>query len=47
MSQLNQAFFFARVSEEQNSFDSYETIATHPRQCFVRLVPWDSMEAMA
>lgn len=40
MCQLNQAFFFAPVPEDQNSFEKYETITTHPRACFVNPQPW-------
>lgn len=40
--QLNQAFFFTPVTEEQNSFEKYETITTHPRQSFVRPVLWEN-----
>jgi hypothetical protein len=45
MCQLNQAFYFAPVPEELNSPASYETITSHPRQCFVKPVSWDSPEA--
>ncbi|ORY21756.1 cytochrome P450 [Naematelia encephala] len=42
ISQLNQTFFFAPVSDALNSFDMYQTVTTHPRQCFIRPVSWDS-----
>ena len=47
MAQLNQTFFFAPLPEELNSSVRIETIATHPEQCFVRPVSWDSPEAKA
>ena len=45
--QLSLAFFFAPVDEKQSSFEAVETIATHPRQAFVRPVFWESEEAKA
>ena len=45
MAQLNQTFFFASVPEELNGWTRYETVATHPKQCYIRPVSWDSPEA--
>lgn len=45
ITQLNLAFFFASVPENQNSFGNHETVANHPDQCFIRPVDWSSPEA--
>lgn len=45
MTHLILAFFFAPVSEKQNSFAHYETVTNHPKQCIIRPVSWDSDEA--
>ncbi|KAK1921790.1 cytochrome P450 [Papiliotrema laurentii] len=37
---LNQHFFFEALVPEQNSFEKFETITSHPRQSFARPVPW-------
>jgi hypothetical protein len=44
---LNQAFFFAPVTAEQNGFGRMETVTNHPTQSFVRPLSWDSVEAKA
>jgi hypothetical protein len=41
MSQLNRAFFFAPVAENQNSFSKYETVTSHPKQSFIRPIAWN------
>ena len=41
MTHLNLSFFFAPIPETQNGFDKFETVATHPTQCYVRPVSWD------
>ena len=45
VAQLNQAFFFAPVDENQASMDSYETITQHPKLCFIRPVSWEDPRA--
>jgi hypothetical protein len=47
MSQLNLAFFYGAVPEKQNSMGTFETVASHPKQSFIRPVSWDSAEAAA
>jgi len=47
MVQLNLTFFFAPISEAQSSFESYETITRRPKRSLIRLVSWDSPEALA
>ena len=47
MAHLTLAFFFAPVPETQNGFDKYETVATHPTQCFIRPVSWEDPLAQA
>ncbi|KAF8194043.1 cytochrome P450 [Mycena galopus ATCC 62051] len=42
MIQVN--FFFDAVPEELNTWKSNETVTNHPAQCYVRPIPWESME---
>ncbi|CAD6567741.1 MAG: hypothetical protein TREMPRED_003967 [Tremellales sp. Tagirdzhanova-0007] len=43
--QLNRVFFFASVSEAQNSFKSVESIVRRPTEAVIRPVAWDSEPA--
>jgi len=40
-------FFFAPVSEAQNSLESFDSITRHPKMTLIKPVSWDSAEAKA
>nr|XP_019046906.1 hypothetical protein I302_03510 [Kwoniella bestiolae CBS 10118]OCF25836.1 hypothetical protein I302_03510 [Kwoniella bestiolae CBS 10118] len=42
---LSLSFFFARIPADQNSFDRFDKVISHPKDCFVRPVQWTSEEA--
>ncbi len=47
IAQLNMTFFFAPVSEAQNSLESFDSITRHPKMTLIKPVSWDSAEAKA
>jgi hypothetical protein len=47
MVQLNLAFFFGRVPDALNSMAVFETVASHPRQSYIRPMSWEAAEAQA
>ncbi|WVQ98298.1 hypothetical protein IAU59_005421 [Kwoniella sp. CBS 9459] len=47
IAKLNLAFFFAPIPECQNSFERFDKVISHPRDCYIRPVPWESTSAVA
>ncbi|KAK8847633.1 hypothetical protein IAR55_005492 [Kwoniella newhampshirensis] len=45
IAQLNIAFFFAPISDEQNGFQRVETVTSHPRYSYISPIPWRADEA--
>ncbi|WWC86654.1 uncharacterized protein L201_001531 [Kwoniella dendrophila CBS 6074] len=41
---LNLAFFFAPIPQNLNGFERFDKIISHPKDCFIRPVSWDSEE---
>ncbi|KAJ6582654.1 cytochrome P450 [Mycena vulgaris] len=37
-------FFFDALPEELNGWTPYETVTSHPVQCYVRPIPWDNVD---
>ncbi|WVQ69524.1 uncharacterized protein L199_007744 [Kwoniella botswanensis] len=45
IAQLNLSFFFAPIPADQNRFDRLDDVISHPKDCFIRPIPWARRDA--
>ncbi|OCF71108.1 hypothetical protein I204_08344 [Kwoniella mangroviensis CBS 8886] len=45
IAQLNLSFFFAPIPADQNRFDRLDNVISHPKDCFIRPIPWTKRNA--
>ncbi|WWD07402.1 hypothetical protein V865_005500 [Kwoniella europaea PYCC6329] len=45
IAQLNLSFFFAPIPADQNRFDRLDNVISHPKDCFIRPIPWARRDA--
>ncbi|WVF69549.1 hypothetical protein IAT40_004327 [Kwoniella sp. CBS 6097] len=43
IAKLNLAFFFAPVPQSQNGFERFDKVISHPRDCYIRPVRWETV----